>query len=56
MLVIAVGSLWISELCLWDRWSPIHILSVVVMVMVPVAVLRARRHDVAAHSRGMKSL
>ncbi len=56
MMVIAVGSLWISELPVWGRWSPIHLLSLLVIVTVPLAVWRARRGEIAAHSRGMKSL
>lgn len=36
--------------------SPIHLLSVVVLVMVPRLVLAARRHDVVAHRRGVRGL
>lgn len=36
--------------------SPIHILSVVVLVMVPRLVLAARRHDVVAHRRGVRGV
>lgn len=53
MLFIAVGGFWISELQLWGRWSPIHILSAVVIVTVPLAVWRAHRHQVKAHMREM---
>jgi len=56
MLYIAIGSFWISELELWGRWSPIHILSMVVIVTVPLAVWRAHRHQVTAHERGMIAL
>jgi len=56
MLFIAVGGFWISELQLWGRWSPIHILSVVVIITVPLAVWRAHRHQVTAHKRGMITL
>jgi uncharacterized membrane protein len=38
------------------HFSFIHILSVTVIVAVPVAVLAARRHDVARHRRGMRAL
>jgi uncharacterized membrane protein len=37
-------------------FSPIHILSVFVLVMVPVAVLRARRHDRAGHEGAIRGL
>ena len=36
--------------------SPIHILSLIVLVMVPRLVFAARRHDVAAHRRGVRGL
>jgi uncharacterized membrane protein len=56
MLFIAIGGFWITELRLWGRWSPIHLLSVLVIVTVPLAVWRAHRHEVTAHKRGMISL
>lgn len=56
MLYIAVGSFWISELAVWGRWSPIHLLSILVIVTVPLAVWRAHRHEVTAHRRGMIAL
>lgn len=37
-------------------FSPIHALSLFVMVMVPVAVLQARRHDRVAHERTIRGL
>lgn len=37
-------------------WSPIHALSLFVAVMVPVAVMRARRHDRAGHESAMRGL
>jgi len=36
--------------------SPIHILSLVVLVMVPRLVLAARRHDIVAHRRGVRGI
>lgn len=52
-IYIAIGSFWTHELRLWGRWSPIHILSLVVIVTVPLAVWRAHRNQVTAHKRGM---
>ena len=37
-------------------FSPIHILSVFVLIMVPVAVLRARRHDRAGHESAIRGI
>lgn len=56
MLYIAIGGFWISELQVWGRWSPIHILSGVVVVAVPYAVWRAHRHEVTSHKYTMVSL
>jgi uncharacterized membrane protein len=36
--------------------SPIHILSVVVLVLVPMLVFAARRHDVVRHRRGVRGV
>jgi uncharacterized membrane protein len=56
MLVVAVTSLWIHELHVWGPWSPIHLLSLLVIVAVPAAVFAARRHQVARHRRAMIQL
>ena len=56
MLYIAIGSFWIAELRIWGRWSPIHLLSVLVIVTVPLAVWRAHRGEVKAHRNGMIAL
>lgn len=53
MLYIAIGSFWVSQLQLWGRWSPIHILSLVVILTVPLAVWRAHQGDIRAHKRAM---
>jgi uncharacterized membrane protein len=37
-------------------FSPIHILSVIVLVMVPLAVVRARRHDRAGHESAIRGI
>jgi uncharacterized membrane protein len=37
-------------------FSPIHILSVIVLVMVPLAVVRARRHDRAGHESAIRGV
>ena len=56
MLTVAVSSLWIHEIRLLGPWSPIHLLSIFVLVMVPLAVWQAHRHRVADHRRIMVSL
>jgi uncharacterized membrane protein len=56
MLVVALSSFWIHELRLLGPWSPIHILSIVTLVTLPVSVLHARRHRVQSHRWAMISL
>ena len=56
MLLIAVSGFFIHEIRLIGPFSPIHILSFVILVMVPLAVLRARRGDIAWHRRAMLSI
>jgi len=53
MTVIAVSSFFIHDLRVIGPFSPIHLLSIFVLVMLPLAVINARRHRVDAHRRGM---
>jgi len=56
MLAIVLSSFFIHTIRVWGPWSPIHLLSVSTLVMLPLAVLQARRHQVAQHRRAMISL
>ena len=56
MLTVAVSSFFIHAIRLWGPWSPIHLLSVLVLVTLPLAVLHARRHDIAQHRMAMLML
>ena len=53
MVTVAASSLWIHQIRLLGPWSPIHLLSIFTLIMVPLAVWRARRHRVADHRRIM---
>ena len=53
MLGVAVSSLFIHVLRMWGPWSPIHLLSILVLVTLPLAVWHARRHDVRRHRNAM---
>jgi uncharacterized membrane protein len=53
MVVVAASSFWIHEIRLLGRWSPIHLLSIMVLVLLPVAVIAARRHNVSRHRKTM---
>jgi uncharacterized membrane protein len=53
MLTVAGGSLWISGIKTFGPFSAIHLLSIFTLVMVPLAVLAARRHNVRHHRAAM---
>jgi uncharacterized membrane protein len=53
MAFVAVSSFWIHQIRLVGPWSPIHLLSIFTLVMLPLGVWRAHRHDVNAHRRTM---
>jgi uncharacterized membrane protein len=41
MAAVAISSSWIHQIRLVGPWSPIHLLSIFVLVMLPLAVWRA---------------
>jgi uncharacterized membrane protein len=53
MAVVAGSSFWIHQIRLVGPWSPIHLLSIFTLVMLPLAVWKAHSHQVAAHRRIM---
>lgn len=56
MTVVAVTAFFIHGMRMFGPWSPIHLLAILVLVMLPLAVVRARQHRVRAHSRTMTGL
>src|SRR5712691_4005624 len=56
MLAVVVSSFFIHTIRLWGPWSPIHLLSLFTLAMLPLAVWRARQHDVPRHQRAMTGL
>ena len=53
MATVALSSFWIHQIRLLGPWSPIHLLSIMVLILLPVAVIAARRHQVSPHSKVM---
>jgi uncharacterized membrane protein len=53
MLVVSISAFFIHQLRLWGQWSPIHLLAIFTLIMVPVATLAAHRHKVERHRRAM---
>jgi uncharacterized membrane protein len=56
MLTIAVSSFWIHHIRLVGPFSPIHLLSILTLVTVPLAVWAAHRHQVPQHRKAMISI
>ena len=53
MMLVAGTSLFIHVIRTWGIWSPIHLLSLFTLAVVPLAVRRARQHNVPAHRLSM---
>jgi uncharacterized membrane protein len=56
MTVVAVSAFFIHALKIWGIWSPIHLLAIFTLLMLPLAVWRARTHRVTGHKRAMLGL
>ena len=56
MLIVSISAFFIHQLRVWGQWSPIHLLAIFTLVMLPFAVIAARRHDVPGHRRAMLGL
>jgi uncharacterized membrane protein len=56
MFVVAISSFFIHELKVWGAWSPIHLLSIFTLVMLPLGVWRAHHHQVQVHRWTMISI
>lgn len=53
MTVIAASSFWIHGMRIVGPFSPIHILSIFTLAMLPLAVMHARRHRIGKHRNAM---
>ena len=53
MAAVALSSFWIHTIRLAGPFSPIHLLSIFTLIMLPLAVWRAHHHRVADHRRIM---
>ena len=56
MTIIAFSSFWIHQIRLFGPFSPIHLISIFVLVMLPLGVLAAHRHNVGRHRKRMIGL
>ena len=58
MMTVAVSSFWIrqNQIRLGGPWSPIHLLSIFSLIMLPLGIWFAHRHRVNGHRITMISL
>jgi uncharacterized membrane protein len=56
MVTVTTTSFWIHDLRVWGQWSPIHLLSIFTLLMLPRAVIYAMRHRVDNHRKAMTGL
>ena len=56
MLAVVLSSFFIHTIRLWGPFSPIHLLSILTLALLPLAVWRARQHDVRKHQWTMLGL
>ncbi|HTZ01844.1 MAG TPA: DUF2306 domain-containing protein [Xanthobacteraceae bacterium] len=56
MLVVSVTAFFIHTIRLWGPWSPIHLLAIFTLVMLPIGVWAAHRHAVQRHRYAMIGL
>ncbi|MET0276726.1 MAG: DUF2306 domain-containing protein [Pseudorhodoplanes sp.] len=56
MVLVCVTAFFIHELRWWGEWSPIHLLAIFTLIMLPLAVFWAHRHRVTAHKWTMVSI
>ena len=51
MLTVAVSSFWIHSIRWVGPFGPIHLLSIYVLFMVPLAIYFARNHKIRGHAK-----
>jgi uncharacterized membrane protein len=56
MAIVGISAFFIHDLRIWGSWSPIHLLAIFTLVMLPVGVRYARRHNVRGHKITMISI
>lgn len=56
MLIVSVTAFFIHTIRLWGPWSPIHLLAIFTLIMLPIAVWAAHRHAVERHRSAMIGL
>src|SRR5215470_7727588 len=56
MVVVSISAFFIHQIRLWGLFSPIHLLAIFTLILLPIAVWRAHIHAVRAHRNSMLGL
>jgi uncharacterized membrane protein len=56
MVVVSVSAFFIHQIRLWGPWSPIHLLAIFTLTVLPIAVWHAHSHAVRKHRNTMVTL
>src|SRR5271154_792982 len=56
MLIVSITAFFIHNIRLWGPWSPIHLLAIFTLIVLPIGILAAHRHAVERHRRTMIGL
>ncbi|HSR77825.1 MAG TPA: DUF2306 domain-containing protein [Xanthobacteraceae bacterium] len=56
MLIVSISAFFIHQIRMWGPWSPIHLLAVYTLIMLPVGVIAAHRHVIERHRRTMAGI
>jgi len=51
MLTVAISSFWIHSIRWVGPFGPIHLLSIYVLIMIPLAIYFARTHKIRGHAK-----
>jgi uncharacterized membrane protein len=49
MLAVSISAFWVHQLRIWGPFSPIHLLAIFTLIMLPLGVWHAHRHRVENH-------
>jgi uncharacterized membrane protein len=55
-VIVSESAYWIHQIHVWGPWSPIHLLSIFTLVVLPLGVMHTRRHNVQRHRWSMITL
>ena len=56
MVVVSASAFFIHQIRLWGQWSPIHLLAIFTLVVLPIAVWHAHNHAVDKHRNKMVAI